>query len=100
MCAGDRQSSLSAVAGLRSNAMQQQGPTGNGLEMFVGLRQSYKQGPPVINECHHAGHHLAARQILSGKAAPSPLILQFVKVVLRVGAVTIQLRQRQYRVRC
>ena len=42
MRAGNCQSSLSAMAGLRGDAMQQQGPTGNGFEVLLGLRQAYK----------------------------------------------------------
>lgn len=75
MGAGNRQPRLSTMSGLRGHAMQQERSARDCLEVFVRLGQSHKQIPPVVHQRHHAGHQSAARELLGGIPAPSPLIL-------------------------
>jgi hypothetical protein len=56
-----------------------------------GIRQAHEQGPPVIHQGDRAGIEAAAFEVLRGKAAPAPLVLQFIKGVLAVGAITVEL---------
>ena len=69
VCAGDRQTRLSGMFGLRGDAMQQQWSTGDRLEVFVRMAAPYEQRPPVVNQCPHARHDAAACEVLGGKAA-------------------------------
>jgi hypothetical protein len=59
--------------------------------VFVRIREAQKEIPPVINQGHHAGHEAAAFEIMGGEATPSPLILQFIEIVLGVRALAIEL---------
>src|ERR1017187_4837168 len=71
-------------------------PSRRGLPLVLFRnRQARKQGPPVVDQGDDARHDLAALQIVSGEAAPAPLVLQLVKVILRVGPVPVVLAQRQ-----
>ena len=65
------------------------------LDVLVRMREPQKQRPPVVHQRHHAGHESAAREILSGEAAPAPLIFQLIKIVLGIRPVTIQLGKCQ-----
>ena len=52
MAAGDCKGGLASVLGLPGHAMQEQRATGDGLAMFLGLGQTDKQIPPVVDQCH------------------------------------------------
>lgn len=76
---------------LFADRIQHQRATGDRLGMLIRIGQSNEQAPPVINQCGDSGHRAATLQVLGGKAAPAPVIFQFVKVVLGIGAVSVQL---------
>ena len=47
--------------------------------------------PPVVDKRNRLGREIASLHVLSGVAAPSPLVFHFVKPVLAVGPITVQL---------
>jgi hypothetical protein len=57
--------------------------------------QAREQAPPIVDQRHRAGEQPATMQILCREAAPAPLVLQFIKDVLTIGPVAIQLAQGQ-----
>ena len=62
---------------------------------FVRLGQPHKQAPPVVDERNEASHELAAGEIAGGKARPAPLVLQFIEGIFAIGAIAVELRERQ-----
>src|SRR5271155_24176 len=64
--------------------------------MLFWNRQTHKKGPPVVDQGDDACHDLAALQIVSREARPSPLVLQLVEVILRIAPVPVVLGQCQY----
>ena len=68
---------------------QQQGPAGNGLHPGLRLGRSAVPTPPVVNQRYNASATLAAFDVLGRKTAPTPLVLQLVEAVLRIGPVAI-----------
>jgi len=95
MQTGQSQCGLIAVAGLASDGVQQKRSGGNCFGTFVGIRQPREQTPPVVNQGDEQSHHLAARVIVRREAEPAPLVLQLVKIVLRVASVAVVLGQRE-----
>ncbi len=69
---------------------QQQRPAGDGFW----LGRAAVPAPPIVNQCHNPSTALAAFDVLGGKAAPAPLILEFVEAVVGIGPVAVQLRQQ------
>jgi hypothetical protein len=65
------------------------------LSVLVGVGQADKQVPPVAHQRDDAGHQPAAGEVLSGEAAPAPLVFQFVEIVLGIAAIAIQLSNGQ-----
>jgi len=82
---------LASVASLFANGIEHQGPAGDGFGMLIGVSQTHKQAPPVVNQGNDARHKAATFEVLGRKAAPAPVIFQFVEVVFGIGAVPIQL---------
>ena len=85
-----------SVARPLRDAVQQQGPRRDRRGMLVCHHQPRKQPPPVVDQRLRAHQHPTALPILRREARPTPLVLQLVKVVLRVGPVAVVLCQRRY----
>src|SRR6516165_10301744 len=83
------------MAGLSSDRLEQQGATGDGFTMMNRISQTDEQIPPVEHQRDTAGHQAAALEVARREATPAPLVLQFVKTVLAIGAIAIEL-ERQY----
>src|SRR5437764_13011589 len=90
--ATDVKDCTSGMPGQPSDRRQQQRPAGNCLPVLVRIGEAREQVPPVEYQCQAARHNLTAILILGRKAAPSPLILQFIEVVFAIAAVTIQMQ--------
>src|SRR5579864_185340 len=84
------------MAGLSADGLEQQRPAGDGLAMMLGVGQAHEQIPPIEYQRNAAGHQAATLEIAGREAAPAPLVLQLVEAVLTIGAVAIELAQRQY----
>src|SRR6516165_2073427 len=82
------------MVGLSADRLEQQGATGDGFAMMSG--QTDEQIPPVEHQRDTAGHQAAALEVARREATPAPLVLQFVKTVLAIGAIAIELTERQY----
>ena len=54
------------------------------------------EAPPVVDQVDGAGGELAAIQVGRRKAAPTPLVLQFVESILGISAISVKLAQRQH----
>ena len=76
-------------------AESRRGPAGDGLQMPVRLGEPHEQVPPVVDESDEARHELAAGQIAGGKASPAPLVLQFIEGIFAIGAIAVELGERQ-----
>src|SRR5437763_10819959 len=59
------------------------------------IGQAHKQAPPVVNETNATGEQPAALQVLRRETTPAPVVLQFIKSILAIRPVTIQLAQSQ-----
>src|SRR5438309_6485636 len=59
------------------------------------IGQAHKQAPPVVNETNATGEQPAALQVLGRETTPAPVVLQFIKSILAIRPVTIQLAQSQ-----
>lgn len=75
--------------GLTGNTVEKQQTTGDSLVVFAGGKTDKKR-PPVIDESNHPADQTAALKVLCRIASPSPLVLQFVKAVFRIGTVSIK----------
>src|SRR6516164_4139098 len=84
------------MAGLSADRLEQQGATGDGFAMMSRISQTDEQIPPVEHQRDTAGHQAAALEVARREATPTPLVLQFVKTVLAIGAIAIELTERQY----
>src|SRR4029077_16219723 len=84
------------MAGLSADRLEQQGATGDGFAMMSRISQTDEQIPPVEHQRDTAGHQAAALEVARREATPAPLVLQFVKTVLAIGAIAIELTERQY----
>src|SRR3974377_175621 len=84
------------MAGLAADRLEQQGATGDGFAMMSRISQTDEQIPPVEHQRDAAGHQAAALEVARREATPTPLVLQFVKTVLAIGAIAIELTERQY----
>ena len=73
------------MAGLSADRLEQQGATGDGFAMMSG--QTDEQIPPVEHQRDTAGHQAAALEVARREATPAPLVPQFVKTVLAIGAI-------------
>src|SRR6201998_2218783 len=61
--------------------------------MLIGIGQPDKQAPPVVDQRHAGGQQAATLQIVRREATPAPVVLQFVKRVLAIRTVTVELAQ-------
>lgn len=95
MLAGERDRGLAGMLGAPADRGHQPGPTGDGLESGFGVGQAHKQTPPVVDQRHGTRRQLATMQIVRGEAAPAPLVLELVEGVLGVGAVAVELAERE-----
>ena len=95
MRAADRQRHLPGVLGLARDGRQQERPGSDGFAMMLWIGQTHEQTPPVVDQRYHPGEQPAACQVLCREAAPSPLILQFIKHVFTVSSIPIQLPEGQ-----
>src|SRR6516225_1623310 len=84
------------MVGLSADRLEQQGATGDGFAMMSRISQTDEQIPPVEHQRDTAGHQAAALEVARREATPAPLVLQFVKTVLAIGAIAIELTERQY----
>src|SRR6267154_2285941 len=82
---------------LRSFAQggEEGGATGERLAVMVRIGQTHEQVPPVEDEGDNACHDPAARQVVGGKAAPAPMVLQLVEAVLTISPVPVKLPNRE-----
>src|SRR6516165_10343591 len=64
--------------------------------MMSRISQTDEQIPPVEHQRDTAGYQAAALEVARREATPAPLVLQFVKTVLAIGAIAIELTERQY----
>ncbi len=81
--------------GAPADGGQQQWAAGDGFFADVWEGQTGIPAPPVVDQPHGARRKSATRQIPGGVATPSLLILEFVKAVLGICPVTIQLCDTQ-----
>src|SRR5436305_14726206 len=93
--AADRHSGASGMVGLSTNRLQQQRATGDRLAVMVRIGQTHEEVPPVEDEGDNACHDPAARQVVGGKSAPAPVVLQLVEAVLTISAVAVKLPNRE-----
>src|SRR5271166_2844539 len=77
----------------RGDGMQEQWPAGDGLHMPVRLDQTNEDAPPVVKQRDHARGQSATSKVLRDEAAPAPLVFQFVKNILAIAAIAIQLAE-------
>jgi len=73
------------------DGMQEQWPAGDGLHMPVRLDQTNEDAPPVVKQRDHARGQSATSKVLRDEAAPAPLVFQFIKNILAIAAIAIQL---------
>ena len=59
---------------------------------MIGIGQTDKQAPPIVDQRNTAGEQPAALQVVRREAAPSPLVLQLVEGVLTIAPIAVQLR--------
>jgi hypothetical protein len=78
------------MPGLPAYSVQQQRPTSDRLGVLARIGQSHEQRPPILDQRDDPSHQPAARQIASGEAAPAPVVLQFIEIVLGIRAVAIR----------
>jgi len=93
--AGDPQRCLPRMAAALCNGGQEQRPAGDRFQMLVRFGEAHEQVPPVVDERDEAGHGPAAGKIAGGKASPAPLVLQFIEGILAIGAVAVELGERE-----
>ncbi len=90
MVVADDQAALAGVVDLARRGVEQQRACGDRLAVLVGLSQAREQAPPVVDQGDHARHQPRTLEIAGGKPAPAPVVLEFVEIVLAVGAIAIQ----------
>src|SRR5215472_251036 len=95
MRAGDDDRGSAGMLGLPADGLEQQRPAGDRLAMLIGVGQADEQVPPIGSEGDDAGHELAAFDVVGGEAAPAPLVLQFVEIVLGIAAAAVELGDGQ-----
>src|SRR5262249_12433808 len=91
MCRGNPERRLAAVTRTLGDAGKQQRPASNRLEVLVRVSQAHEDIPPIVDERDHACRQSATRDVVRGKTAPRPLVLQLVEAVLTIGAVAVKL---------
>jgi hypothetical protein len=84
------------MTGLLSHGFKQQRAAGDRLGMALRDGKAHKQRAAVVDQGSVLGHHVATMGITSGKTGPTPLILQFVEGIFRIGTVPIVLGSRSY----
>ena len=83
------------MAGEPGWGLQEQRPAGDGLGVLAGMGQPDEQAPPVIRQGGDPGHQVAALEVTGGEATPAPVVLEFIKRIIRIGAVAIPLGEGQ-----
>jgi hypothetical protein len=91
---GDGERGLTGMPGFGGDGIKEQGAAGDGFTMALGISQTDKQVPPVVNQGNSLGHQPTALEITSCKSGPAPLVLQFVKVIFAIAAIPIKLAER------
>jgi hypothetical protein len=61
--------------------------------------QTAEDGPPIVEQGGHVRNILRDRECTRREAAPAPMVLDLIKNVLDVGAITIELSNGWYVVR-
>src|ERR1035438_3777067 len=79
----------------RGDGSEEQWPGGDGLHMPVRLDQTNEDAPPVVKQRDHARGQSATSKVLRDEAAPAPLVFQFIKNILAIAAIAIQLAETQ-----
>ena len=92
------QRGLVGVTDRLAHGREQQRAAGDGLQASFGMRSTAVPAPPVVDQRTRPRHRLAAVDVLRSEAAQTPLVLQLVKGVLRIGPVTVELPDRLQRV--
>jgi len=59
--------------------------------MPVGLGETRKNVPPVIEQRDKTCSQAATREVVRGEAAPAPLVFQLVENIFRIAAISVQL---------
>jgi hypothetical protein len=80
----------------RPIACSNRGATDDGFAMMSRISQTNEQIPPVEHQRDAAGHQAAALEVARREATRAPVVLQFVETVLAIGAIAIELTERQY----
>src|SRR5215472_17324533 len=75
--------------------MQEQRSAGDGLAMMVRIGQAYEQIPPIEYQGHRARHQPTAFDVSCRKAGPTPVVFKFIKCVLTICAIAVELAYRQ-----
>src|ERR1019366_3407878 len=92
MHGGDGEMNLTSMSGELPDTREQERAAGDRLQACLGMGQAHKQAPPVVGQRHRHGSELATLQIMGGKAAPAPLVLQLIKGVLGIAPISVKLR--------
>ena len=87
MQAGQRDRRLARMLGPAPDRGHQPWPAGDGLAPRIGMGQAHEQAPPVVDQRHAPGGQLTAMQVVRGKAAPAPLVLEFVEGILAIPSL-------------
>jgi hypothetical protein len=80
---------LAAVLALCANGVKQQQAAGNAFRVFVREGQPQEDRPPVVNLSDDASGDLTTGEVLGGKAAPAPLVLELVETIFRIRPIPI-----------
>ena len=84
------------MLGFGGDTVQQERSTGNRFVMLVGIGESHEEIPPVVDKRHHAGHEAAAFEIVGGEATPTPLVVQFIKIVFGIRSIAVERNGPQF----
>ncbi len=87
---------LVGVLGHPGDSLQGQWSRSDRLGMLVRDFQPHEDRSTVVDQSRNSGHELAALLILRSESTPTPLVLQFVEVVLRIRAVPVMLRNTEH----
>src|SRR4051812_1005385 len=82
---------LASVIGHPAKRAQKLGSTRDGLHAILRICKPHVPAPPVVDQRHRPCAQRATFDVVCAVTAPAPLILDFIKAVLAVSAVAIEL---------
>ena len=82
---------LTAALDKAGSDEQEPSPSPRRLDMALGRHQAQKEVPEVVDQQQKAGGQFAHRALARGKPVEAPLVLEFVKNVLRIGPLAVKL---------